>query len=157
MQQLAEAGLINKWERDTRERRAAMGRDKRPASRGADPARFVAISLHHLQGAFILLSAGYAAGLIALVAELVTQRGRKKAAIWRWQRLAKRRRVVANWTGMQHGSPPTHARAGETRNYKHGETRKRNSRLSLHTDVENLLNMSVARNNRSSGIPRQPS
>ena len=109
MQQLAEAGLINKWEQDTRERRAAMSRDKRPASRGEDPARFVAISVYHLQGAFILLSAGHAAGLVALIAEILIQRGRKKAAVWRWQRLARRRRMVARWVGMRHCSPTPEA------------------------------------------------
>ena len=94
LQQLREAGLITKWERDVDEQRSALGRHRRPASR--DPARFVAISVYHLQGAFILLAAGYAAGLAALLAELVTHRSRAHAARWRWQRLAHRRRELVS-------------------------------------------------------------
>ena len=97
MQQLAEAGLIAKWEHDTRERRAALGRHRRPAGRGADPARFVAISVYHLQGAFVLLVAGQAAGLAALLAELLLRRAARRAAAWRWQRLVLRRRALAAW------------------------------------------------------------
>ncbi|XP_043206292.1 glutamate receptor ionotropic, kainate 4-like [Amphibalanus amphitrite] len=108
MQQLVEAGLITKWEHDTRERRASLGRDRRPASRGPDPTRFVAISVYHLQGAFMLLSAGFAAGLVALLTEVLVHRARSKAARWRWQRLAARRRAALAWR-----SAPPRTTSGE--------------------------------------------
>ena len=81
MQRLTEAGIIRKWELDTVEAMAARGRRRRGASSAKADSRFLPLSIFHVQGAFIVLTAGYAAGLLTLLVEALAARCARKRKV----------------------------------------------------------------------------